>query len=232
MMKQGIRRTLGACLIILLVAIAVCSALDLEAHLVFLGCIRFGFTFVIAAISYLARTSQLNALITASCVWACSYLGYSAGGFVGAIFPDAPIGLGSTLALCSLIVIGLLALIAALLGPASRALPELVDKIAHLFSLSEIETSRPAKIADNATSAHTDIASTAEIVAADFNLSKRETDVFVLLAQGRDTNYIAQTLFISANTTKMHRKNIYRKMEVHSQQDIIDLVLKAAAEPL
>lgn len=54
-------------------------------------------------------------------------------------------------------------------------------------------------------------------------LTPRETDVLVLLAQGRDGPYIQEALGISRNTFKTHALHIHQKLGVGSQQDIIDL---------
>ncbi len=52
-------------------------------------------------------------------------------------------------------------------------------------------------------------------------LSGREREVFVLLAKGMSNRQIAETLFISAKTVETHRRNIYKKLEVHSATDIV-----------
>jgi len=56
------------------------------------------------------------------------------------------------------------------------------------------------------------------------DLSAREIEVFTLLAQGRDPVRIQDTLFISYNTVRNHIKSIYRKLGVHSRQELLDLV--------
>ena len=61
-------------------------------------------------------------------------------------------------------------------------------------------------------------------IAEQYALSKREIDVFRLLAQGRSQTYIRDTLFLSKNTVKSYQKTIYAKLDVHSKQEIIDLV--------
>ena len=63
-----------------------------------------------------------------------------------------------------------------------------------------------------------------ERLAERFQLSARETQVFELLAKGRNREHISKTLFISDNTTRTHMKNVYRKLDVHSQQELIDLL--------
>lgn len=62
------------------------------------------------------------------------------------------------------------------------------------------------------------------MLARRFRLSPRETEVFFLLAKGRNRAYICEDLVISLETAKTHIKNIYRKADVHSQQDLIDIV--------
>lgn len=55
-------------------------------------------------------------------------------------------------------------------------------------------------------------------------LSPREVEVFELLAKGRNKYAIAKQLCISENTAKTHIKNIYRKLGVHSQQAMMDMI--------
>lgn len=57
-----------------------------------------------------------------------------------------------------------------------------------------------------------------------FGLSNREAEVAALIAQGRSKNYIAETLFVSQNTVRTHAKNAYVKLDIHSNQELIDLV--------
>ncbi len=61
-------------------------------------------------------------------------------------------------------------------------------------------------------------------VASAFGLTARETDVIELLAQGRDIATIEKELCISRNTAKMHIRHVYQKLDVHSKQEVIDLV--------
>lgn len=55
-------------------------------------------------------------------------------------------------------------------------------------------------------------------------LSARETDVFMLLAQGRSRPYICEVLYLSDGTVKTHVSHIYRKFDVHSRQELLDAV--------
>jgi DNA-binding CsgD family transcriptional regulator/MFS family permease len=63
-----------------------------------------------------------------------------------------------------------------------------------------------------------------EYVANVHLLSSRETDVLYLLAKGRNAAYIAKNLFISEGTVHTHTWRIYRKLNVHTQQELMDLV--------
>lgn len=55
-------------------------------------------------------------------------------------------------------------------------------------------------------------------------LTPRETQVLALLAEGRSATYIAQELSLSADTVKGHVRHVYQKLDVHSKQELIDLV--------
>ena len=58
----------------------------------------------------------------------------------------------------------------------------------------------------------------------EFDLSERETEVALLIAQGRSKAYIADALCLSENTVRTHAKNVYAKLDVHSKQELIDLL--------
>ena len=66
-----------------------------------------------------------------------------------------------------------------------------------------------------------------QYVADTFLLSGRELEVLTLLARGRNASYIQRALVISEGTVRTHMRNIYRKLNVHSQQEVIDLVEQA-----
>ena len=60
-----------------------------------------------------------------------------------------------------------------------------------------------------------------------FGFTQREFEVFPHFLEGMKTKDIAQTLFISQETVRTHRRNVYQKMDVHSQEE-----LKAKVEAL
>lgn len=60
------------------------------------------------------------------------------------------------------------------------------------------------------------------------SLTERETEVLELLVRGRTLKVVAERLTISKGTAGTHIANIYRKCDVHAQQDLIDLFEKFA----
>lgn len=63
-----------------------------------------------------------------------------------------------------------------------------------------------------------------EKVANTFLLSKKETEVLFLLAKGRNAAAIQEALYIAEGTARTHMRHIYKKLDVHTQQELIDLV--------
>ncbi len=57
-------------------------------------------------------------------------------------------------------------------------------------------------------------------------LSTREMDIISLIVKGNTEQQIAQTLFISKHTVHSHRKNILKKLGLHSNTDIIKYVIE------
>ena len=58
------------------------------------------------------------------------------------------------------------------------------------------------------------------------DLTNREVDVFKQLATGRTTKEIAAVLHISPRTIEVYRANIMRKLDLHSQADLILLAIE------
>ncbi|WP_139652536.1 LuxR C-terminal-related transcriptional regulator [Raoultibacter phocaeensis] len=63
-----------------------------------------------------------------------------------------------------------------------------------------------------------------EEIANSSMLSGRETEVLFLLAKGYPTSRITEELYISKNTAKTHIAHIYRKLHIHSRQDLQKLI--------
>ena len=61
-------------------------------------------------------------------------------------------------------------------------------------------------------------------LAAAHGLTEREGEVFALLARGRNGAFIQEECRVTRNTAKTHIRHIYQKLNVHTQQELIDLV--------
>lgn len=54
-----------------------------------------------------------------------------------------------------------------------------------------------------------------------FGLTKREAEILLFLAQGQNAATIAENEVIALNTARTHISRIHRKMDVHSQQELL-----------
>lgn len=61
-------------------------------------------------------------------------------------------------------------------------------------------------------------------VARSYKLTKQEERIFIMLARGRNYKHISDELYISVHTVKTHIYHIYKKLDIHSQQELIDMV--------
>ena len=69
-----------------------------------------------------------------------------------------------------------------------------------------------------------------DLVARRFALSKREKQIVGEFSTGRSARSIADNNLISEHTVKTHLKHAYAKMEVHSRQELLDLLESGEAE--
>lgn len=69
-----------------------------------------------------------------------------------------------------------------------------------------------------------------EKIGRECDLSPREMEIMTLVAKGRNAEYIGERLFIAPSTAKTHTYRIYQKLQVHSQQELIDMVEGRASD--
>ena len=60
-------------------------------------------------------------------------------------------------------------------------------------------------------------------LAAQYDLTARETEIMGLIAQRKSRAEIEQELFLSQNTVKTHVRHLYAKLGAHSKTDVIAL---------
>jgi len=56
--------------------------------------------------------------------------------------------------------------------------------------------------------------------------AKREAELLPFIARGRSARVIADALFVSENTIRTHTRRILEKTDLHSKQQVIDLIEK------
>lgn len=61
-------------------------------------------------------------------------------------------------------------------------------------------------------------------VASEFGLTVREEEIMELVAKGRSTPRIREELGLTAGTVNSHLSHLYKKLDVHDRQEIIDLI--------
>lgn len=92
-----------------------------------------------------------------------------------------------------------------------------------LFAMGRrpLNTSVPDMLPDPSASRTIDVA-VARLAEA-YGLTPRERELTSYLLQGRTLPYISEKLYISEGTTRTHVQNIYKKINVHSKQELISL---------
>ena len=104
-----------------------------------------------------------------------------------------------------------------------------------LFFLNERDFSRNRMFADleapaPAASSAAPLRDACHEVGRAGELTEREEEVMYLICMGRSKGYIAENLSISENTVRSHSRHLYAKLDVHSKQELLDLVLAKAGE--
>jgi len=61
-------------------------------------------------------------------------------------------------------------------------------------------------------------------------LSPREREVFDLVARGLDKEQVAERLFIAAGTVRTHKQSIFKKLDLHSQAELVALAVRCGID--
>ena len=69
-----------------------------------------------------------------------------------------------------------------------------------------------------------ELANRCQELARSYGLSPREEEVLLLLAQRKTVGSIERELFIVNGTAKTHIRHIYRKLDIHSRDELSDLL--------
>jgi DNA-binding CsgD family transcriptional regulator len=60
-----------------------------------------------------------------------------------------------------------------------------------------------------------------------FEVTKGEARVLALVAEGMSAEDIGATLSIATATVRVHLRNVYRKLKINRQSDLVATILKA-----
>lgn len=109
--------------------------------------------------------------------------------------------------------------------------------MAVIFLLNDRNFSRQRLLADLSeppveVSAYEAIDRSCVLIGREKGLTPREVEVMQLLCKGRSKGYIAETFMLSENTVRSHSKNLYRKLDVHSVQEMLALITRRWAVPI
>ncbi|WP_417046532.1 response regulator transcription factor, partial [Enorma massiliensis] len=87
-----------------------------------------------------------------------------------------------------------------------------------------IRTLVPVEKSDLEFPEEVDLARKCQTLIDRYKLSPRESEVLGYIVKGRNARHVADRLCISESTAKTHISNIYRKTNVHSQQELLDII--------
>lgn len=85
-------------------------------------------------------------------------------------------------------------------------------------------TSHPSASGDQQAPAKHWFRDACEELADRYLLSRRESEVMFLLAKGHNASFIQDKLCISRSTAKTHINHIYKKLDIHTQQELLTMV--------
>ncbi|MEC4272796.1 helix-turn-helix transcriptional regulator [Adlercreutzia sp. R25] len=94
---------------------------------------------------------------------------------------------------------------------------------AELHALSQIEDSDADDAAPEKAS-QSSFEEACALVSNESELSEREAEIMALIARGNSQKHISETLYLALGTVQWYAKSIYRKLGVHSKQELINLV--------
>lgn len=92
--------------------------------------------------------------------------------------------------------------------------PLIAAKTLKLLSSMDLNSSPPTQ--KTTTNTHLEV----------FSISKREKEILSWLAQGLDSNQIAEKLYLSVHTVRKHISNIYEKLHVCSRVQAVQVAIK------
>ena len=166
-------------------------------------------------VAHTVHDTKLPAALLFSCTLVCTNAAQMAGALVGMLNAHT-LGQGDiALTAVALVAIYLLAMVSLFLFK---------DKTLRGFDAVAEEGAPAAEQQGDALEAR------CAHVAGAHGLTPRESEILVHLGQGRTARAISEKLVVSENTVKYHIKSIYQKLDVHSRDEVIDLIERSGEE--
>ena len=110
--------------------------------------------------------------------------------------------------------------------PGPKASQHTVIHLLHPISDTVTSAAHAASLMSPAFAGSTDTLARPHAALSNLPLTEREVEILRVLADGRSTKDIADSLYISVTTVRNHVQNILRKLEVHSKVEAVSLALR------
>ena len=181
------------------------QGLGLAADLATMVCYALFYLLMWTLLAQIANAYRLPAHVCFGLGLGVAYAGCLVGTFAGSLltsFVDMGWRLSCLLALCCAVLV----LVSFLFIVDDRTIVELVDA----------DDERPATPRR--------FMLRCEQLAEERGLTPRETEVMVLVAKGRSAQKIQEMLGLSAGTVNTYLAHIYKKLDVHARQELLDLL--------
>jgi DNA-binding CsgD family transcriptional regulator len=171
----------------------------------------------IIAVFYKAKSSLLGI------AWLGLLLGALAGTFFGGTLHNSFPLLGTEQGILLLSLSGLMSIISVFVATNVLINQEML-RSARMVAADVLPTSYSIYGAMRDQSDDAGIIDAGKSIALKKGLTEREAEVMLILAKGNSLARVQESLFLSQGTVITHRNSIYKKLSIHSKQELIDYV--------
>lgn len=161
------------------------------------------------AMAQYARTSGESALATFAFGFGVEFAVMAAGSYMGAI-PRGESGENQVMYVIALALLCMYLLVVPLVSAHRKRKERVAGEVQERIVIRSVDAD--------------ELQLRCEQIAAQSGITQSELSVMVHLAAGQTVAAISRELSLSENTIRSHSKAIYRKLDVHSKQELIDLV--------
>lgn len=180
------------------------------------GSSTYGFNILVwSMLSYLAFRSKSNAITIFCSGNALLSAGSVAGTVVSTLLLQSQLQTSLFKGLCALLVLVALAT-SVLVFPESK-----LSTLIPSYNVALAQQHRKATPWKDA----------CERIGKKYSLSPREQEVLFEISRGRSTQQVSEQLVISPYTTRAHIRHIYRKLDVHSRDELFQVISKEKDHP-